>query len=219
MDPVIASLTANLGLSRAEATRLRNSGAPLAPFAPVAVIVSTGGARGARLILSGWACEMRQLFDGRRQIFSFLIPGDVCVIRSDWPRGGLSVVALTDVTCLDIDEGKMKVGAAALSLARRVNEARRYEAAMRLGPLTAAERVIHLLIELWKRMQAAGLARGGSLTLPLTQRQLADALGLTLVNVSRTLRALRRQALITFRAGKLTLLQPEKLARMSLEEV
>lgn len=218
MDPVIASLTANLGLSAAEATRLRNSGAPLAPFAPGAVIVSTGGTRGARLILSGWACEMRQLFDGRRQIFSFLMPGDVCVVRGDWPRGGLSVVALTEVTCLDIDEGKMEVGAAALSSARRVNEARRYEAAMRLGALTAAERVIHLLLELRERMQAAGLARGGSLTLPLTQRQLADALGLRLANVSRTLCALRGQALITFRAGKLTLLQPEKLVGMSLED-
>ncbi|MER2268962.1 Crp/Fnr family transcriptional regulator, partial [Methylobacterium oxalidis] len=30
------------------------------------------------LILEGWACRYKQLEDGRRQIISFFLPGDLC---------------------------------------------------------------------------------------------------------------------------------------------
>ncbi len=53
------------------------------------------------------------------------------------------------------------------------------------------------------RLRAVGLSQNGSYDLPVTQAELADALGLSTVHVNRTLQALRRQGLITLRGGKL----------------
>jgi len=48
--------------------------------------------------------------------------------------------------------------------------------------------------------------------LPLTQEVLADALGLSIVHVNRTLQQLRRERLIELRSGVAILLEPELLA-------
>ena len=59
-------------LSRAAAERVRN-------FAPRIDIVREGDKpKDVHLILAGWACRYKQLEDGRRQIVSFFLPGDIC---------------------------------------------------------------------------------------------------------------------------------------------
>jgi CRP-like cAMP-binding protein len=46
------------------------------------------------------------------------------------------------------------------------------------------------------RMEAAGLGERTGYELPITQTQLADALGITSVHVNRTLQALRRDRIV-----------------------
>ena len=72
-----------------------------------------------------------------------------------------------------------------------------------LGRRSAYARIAHLLCELRVRLRAVGLSQNGSYDLPVTQAELADALGLSTVHVNRTLQALRRHGLITLRGGKL----------------
>ncbi|MCA1750160.1 MAG: cyclic nucleotide-binding domain-containing protein, partial [Sphingomonadales bacterium] len=33
------------------------------------------------LLLEGWACRYKLLSDGKRQIFSYLVPGDLCDVQ------------------------------------------------------------------------------------------------------------------------------------------
>lgn len=73
-----------------------------------------------------------------------------------------------------------------------------------IGRRTACQRTAHLLCELLLRMRAAGRAHGLACEMPLTQIELADALGLTAVHVNRTLQSLRSDGLIEFGGGMLT---------------
>ena len=50
------------------------------------------------------------------------------------------------------------------------------------------ERVSHLLLELFVRLKAVGLTDGMSFHMPLTQKLIGDARGLTTIDVDRTLR-------------------------------
>ncbi len=51
-----------------------------------------------------------------------------------------------------------------------------------------------------------GLERDGTVPLPLTQAELADALGLSTVHVNRVVQELRRERLIAFEDGALTVI-------------
>jgi CRP-like cAMP-binding protein len=65
-----------------------------------------------------------------------------------------------------------------------------------VGRRTARARVAHLLCEFGLRLKAAGLASDAAFELPLTQDQLADAVGLTPVHVNRTLRSLAADGVV-----------------------
>lgn len=174
-----------------------------------------------RLILQGWACRQRVLSDGQRQIFGFLLPGD-CVGLSSEPRAldGTAIVAVTRVETAD---AAMLREILALGdprhdrLRRGLAQARLYEEVcllnhvVRLGRQSAPARVGHLFLELRDRLNRAGLCYGDRFHLPLTQETLADALGLSLVHVGRTLGRMRRDGLIALDRGWLNLLDEARL--------
>jgi DNA-binding transcriptional MocR family regulator len=54
--------------------------------------------------------------------------------------------------------------------------------------------------------------------MPLTQELLADALGLSVVHINRTMQKLRAKGYITLRAGSITLHGPQQLARVACYE-
>jgi CRP-like cAMP-binding protein len=68
---------------------------------------------------------------------------------------------------------------------------------LNIGRRDSISRIAHLLCELALRMEAAGLANDGGYGLPMTQEQLADAVGLTPVHVNRVLKELGKRGLIT----------------------
>jgi CRP-like cAMP-binding protein len=68
---------------------------------------------------------------------------------------------------------------------------------LNVGRRDARTRMAHLLCEFALRMERSGLAGGDGFELPITQEQLADAVGLTPVHVNRTLKALEATGLIT----------------------
>jgi hypothetical protein len=63
----------------------------------------------------------------------------------------------------------------------------------------------HLFCELLYRFRAVGMNDGLSCDLPITQVDIAETLGLSSVHVNRTLQELRRQKLIRFENGTLTI--------------
>ncbi|WP_454717417.1 Crp/Fnr family transcriptional regulator [Caulobacter segnis] len=161
-------------------------------------------------LLSGWACLAHTLRDGRRQILAFLLPGDGIgfdlLTRS---QRSVEVVALTPLKVRRAQPGfiagterlgRVFAGAAAAQQGRMIDQM------VRLGRQTALERMAHLLLELHGRLAEIGEVRGETFHLPLKQEILADALGLSLVHVNRTLQQMKRDKLIDMRGAQVTLL-------------
>lgn len=70
-----------------------------------------------------------------------------------------------------------------------------------LGRRTALKRMGHLLLELHSRLLLAGESDKAGYACPLTQYDLADALGMTPIHINRMLRELRERELLEFRHG------------------
>jgi len=163
------------------------------------------------LLLSGFAYACRVLSDGRRQIVSYLIPGDLCDSRQLLlPVAPHTISTLTAANVvlfgrdalLDVISRHPRVGQALCWLALQEEMIAR-EWLVNLGQRTALERLAHLLCEIFTRMQMVGLTDGGRCELPLTQVELADTLALSTVHVNRTLQELRRQGLVSLSSGLL----------------
>ena len=84
-----------------------------------------------------------------------------------------------------------------------------------LGRRNARSRVAYLLCELVWRQQAIGMAEDHPIRLPLTQSDLADALGLTAVHVNRVLQRFREDQLISLERRRLTLLNFVRLEALA----
>jgi CRP-like cAMP-binding protein len=82
-----------------------------------------------------------------------------------------------------------------------------------VGRRTAYERVGHMFLELFLRLQVIGATDGPSFDLPLNQVALADALGLSQVHVNRTLQRLRREGLLDIAGRRATILDQDALER------
>jgi CRP-like cAMP-binding protein len=173
-------------------------------------------------IVSGWACRHRVLSDGRRQIFGFLLPGDGLGLQPATTPEPSAVVALTALEIVSAEPvAAAAASGAAPGLARAIRAMGPQEHGLlldhvvRLGRQTAYERVAHMLLELQRRLEIAGLGDSQRFPLPLTQEILGDALGLSIVHVNRTLQQLRREQLIELRSGVAILLQRERLAAIA----
>jgi CRP-like cAMP-binding protein len=200
-------------LTRAASERVRK-------FASRVDITTEGDRpRDVHLILSGWACRYKQLTDGRRQIVSFFLPGDMCDLNvfilkeMDHSIGSITPVTVADLSREFFDEisaGYPRI-ATALWWETLVNAAIQREWTTNLGQRTASERMAHLLCEIFFRLGLGGLADDTSCDFPLTQADLADATGLSKVHVNRTLQELRTAGLIVLKGKTLTVPSLERL--------
>jgi CRP-like cAMP-binding protein len=221
-EPVLAKLSALAPLTPPETALVRRIAAQREMHPAGAEIYGEGANLRPRVLLSGWACRMRMLPDGRRQIFAFLLPGDAVGLSTrPQPPGQCTVVALTRVETADATALRDAVAAdcagasglgLACALALALEEGQVLDHVTRLGRQSALERTAHLLLELHDRLTCVGLADGARFSLPLTQEVLADALGLSIVHINRTLQQLKRDGLIEMKAGWVRLLDPERLA-------
>jgi CRP-like cAMP-binding protein len=179
-------------------------------------IVGEGDSLGRpRAIVSGWAARVRLLQDGRRQFVSLLIPGDLVGLGGQPdPIASSTVIAITEVAIAPLPDAAAAPGlAAAYAVSAALEKAYLMSQVTRLGRLNAQERIADLLLELSERLTLAGLADIRGFATPLTQEMLADVLGLTPVHVNRMLQMARREGDIEWRPGRVTLVDPEALAR------
>ena len=174
------------------------------------------------VVLNGWAEQVRQLPDGRRQILSLALRSDLCSTNLSSGAVDCSIVALTPLTISIIGKLEFRTlltghtGLAhsfwrkqLLSLAIQ----RRWTAV--LGLMGAMERVAHLMCELYFRQEKIGLADGNTCAFPLTQTQIAEACGLTQVHTNRVIQEMRRRHLIDLRCRRLTLTSMDELCSVA----
>ncbi|MCV3209987.1 Crp/Fnr family transcriptional regulator [Mesorhizobium sp. YC-39] len=170
------------------------------------------------LVLQGFACRYKILQDGRRQIMAYLVPGDICDLHvflldhMDHSLGTLSTCEIVDlprtVVLELLDRPNIARG---LLLSTMVDEGTLREWLVNIGQREAEPRVAHLLCELLARLRSVGLVSDQKYTLPLTQVELADTMGMTPVHMNRVLQSLRRKALISLESNQLTVLNSKRL--------
>lgn len=155
------------------------------------------------LISSGWAVSYRMLSSGRRQITNFLLPGDfVCLGAAINATSDCFVDATTTLSAITFPHNSVRdlfrmsngIGDVALyCMARETSIVTEHLTSV--GQRTAYERLIHILIELWIRLRQIGLCSDRNFTLPVLHRDIADALALSDVHLSRTIKVIRDRGL------------------------
>ena len=188
-------------------------------------IIHEGVEPGAvRLILEGWACRYKSLPDGRRQTLAFFIPGDlcdahVCLLR----KMDHSIGAITHLKYAEIGPAQMDAMTAryprisqAIYWNELVSASIQREWILNMGQRNAHEHLAHLIVELFHRLRAVGLTKGHRCPFPLTQNDLADATGMTVVHVNRVMLDLRRDGLIELDHRELRIPDLERLEKTAL---
>jgi CRP-like cAMP-binding protein len=177
----------------------------------------------AFVLTHGMAFRYRLLPDGKRQILTFMIPGDVFGLHAfllramDHSIGTLvptRLAAISRATVFDLFEHHPRIGAA-LWWSALQEEAINRERIVALGRRSARGRVAYLLCELVWRQRAVRLGGDHAIRLPLTQVELADTLGLTSVHINRILQGFRRDNLIALTRQRLTLLDVDRLQKIA----
>lgn len=176
----------------------------------------------------GWAMQVAYLSDGRRQILHFFIPGDLLGVEAllfgDRPTGA-AIRALTDVEICTFPADTIRglLDATPTHRERFLDHACCYMSGMTrlladIGQRSAQGRIAQILLELWERLKARGLAAGDSFEMPVRQEHLADALGMTSVHVNRTLGTLRAAGIIDFDRKTMHILDGARLRAIAEEE-
>jgi len=80
-----------------------------------------------------------------------------------------------------------------------------------VGQRSASNRLAHLILEIYTRLQAIGLTHGLSFKFPATQEVFAEAIGTSSVHVNRVIQELRAQGVLDFARGAINILDEEKL--------
>lgn len=176
------------------------------------------------LIVKGWACRYKTTAQGKRQIVSLHLPGDIPDLQSLFlPSMDHTLGALSGVEVAFIPHERLRaVSVSHPRLARALWRDTLIDASiyrewmLGLGRRNAVDQMGHLFCELHSRLDAVGMLNADhSFDLPITQADLSDALGMSLVHVSRSLQELRRTGLISWTNGRLQILDRPALAEQS----
>jgi CRP-like cAMP-binding protein len=175
-------------------------------------------------LLEGWAFRYKTLSDGRRQILSFLLPGDFIGVQQKMGDAAAhGVDTLTPALfCTFQRDALWEIHRRSPSMGFNITWLTAHEESLvddtllSVGRRSAEERIATLLILLYKR--AAAVQAETSLpgvAFPLTQQHIADGLGLSLVHTNKTLRKLERRGLHRVSDGRLVMRDVKALARLA----
>lgn len=175
------------------------------------------------LIREGWGCIHRVLPDGGRHILDIALCGDLAGFRAPLGINYKAFAAITDISLYEfsidnLTQVILKSPHLSMLLLEKVARQRAIlmERFINVGRRTAAVRIIHLLLELGLRSEVKELEDGAvQYFCPLTQSDIADALGLTTIHVNRMLRELRERELLLFRNNEVVLLNRPVLMQMA----
>lgn len=156
------------------------------------------------LIHSGVAYRSTTFADGRRAITDILLPRDIAGIQNVvMARSMGTVVAASEIRYRPLNAGVVRdfvahnpqIAMHVLALTGEVNH-REEQHIIALERLDARQRLSAFLLGIYERLRGRDLISRPTFNLGLTQDEIADHLGLTMVHVSRTLRVLRAEKLV-----------------------
>lgn len=165
------------------------------------------------LLLSGWLSRNKDLSGGERQVLHLHVAGDFADMHGyTLKRLDHDVMTLSECEIAVVPHERIH------QLIERHPRLGRYywfstnldaaitrEFVLSLGQRSAIARMAHLFCELHIRLGIVDQARPDGFEFPLTQRELSECLGLTVVHVNRTLQEMRRRGLVELENRQLTI--------------
>ena len=173
------------------------------------------------VVMRGFLARQR-VVSARNQICAFYVPGDMPDLPTlhlpemhhDLCSVGRSTIALVSHSYLKPLIASSAELANALWRETLIQGAIYRDWVENLGARQALPRLAHLLCELAARLRIVGLVKDDTFDLPFTQEDIADAIGLSIVHVNRTLQELRRKGIIVLESHSVTVLQPDALEEL-----
>lgn len=175
------------------------------------------------VLISGFAYRQKLTSLGTRQILSLHIPGEPLDFQSllldeadhnvqMLTRGELAMIPREEVQ--ELARSRPAISRAIL-VTILVEASIFREWIVNVGRRNARARVGHLLCEFAARLDTMGLATDYRYQLPITQEQLADAVGLTPVHVNRTIKALEAEGYIARHGRNISFPDWERMQNMA----
>lgn len=165
-------------------------------------------------VVSGFVCTSRILANGRRQIGAFYFPGDVFGLEPGEVHG-FAAEALANSKVLMVRRSTAAAAASRdASIAREMwnltgCELQRAQAHVMLLIKGAQERVAAFLLDMASRVRA-----GNEFDLPMSRRDIADYLGLTIETVSRIFSGFEGAATIALPSARHVVLRDREALQM-----
>jgi CRP/FNR family nitrogen fixation transcriptional regulator len=172
-------------------------------------------------VRTGAVRSYKLLSDGRRQIGAFHLSGDIFGLENGTFHR-FTAEAVVDTSVLLIKRQSLETVAESDAVVAKnllgmttTNLQHAEDHMLLLGRKTSLERVAAFLLEMDKRLTAAGV-----IALPMSRRDIADYLGLTLETVSRAISHLHELGILGFVGNtqrQIVLLNRDQLAEMDLQ--
>jgi CRP/FNR family transcriptional regulator, anaerobic regulatory protein len=221
--PVVSKLSDELTLGRRTVNEVFHSSSPRALESGVPLAAASGPSEGIYRLHAGWACQFRDWSTDRRIIVDVYLPGDVIgldtILRTRRPEQVLTLTSGT-IEMIPVQDVLTKVFADRLAalyitwlMCKRQQRVERYLAAV--SSLDARSRLAMMMLDFYTRLRRRRLLTGLVYNLPLTQIQIGNYLGLTVVHVNRVLRALRDEQIVNLEKHCVTILDLARLTGLA----
>ncbi|MGY4325921.1 CRP-like cAMP-binding protein [Bradyrhizobium sp. LB7.2] len=171
------------------------------------------------LVLSGFLCRSKIAENGKRQILSFHIPGDIPDLQSlflkvmdhDLATMSAATLGFVEHSALSALIEQRPAVARAFWCETLIDAAIFREWIVNVAVRQAPARMAHLLAEMRERLAAVGLVGDDEFEFPVTQSELGEALGLSVVHVNRVLQGLRADGVLDLQNKMVRLIDVEKV--------
>jgi CRP-like cAMP-binding protein len=174
------------------------------------------------VIMSGFAFRSKVAENGKRQILSFHPAGDMpdlhglLLDRMDHDLTTLSKARIALIEHRHINRLIADHPTIGRALWREtiIDASIFREWIVNLGTRDAAARLAHLVAELRSRLAAVGLAADHQFEFPVTQSDLAEALGISTVHVNRVIQSFRAEGVLEVKRNMVTLNNLERCSQI-----
>ena len=174
--------------------------------------------------LHGMGLRYRHLENGERQVVNFVFPGDFLGLQAGlMGEMGHSVEATTKMILCVFDRTELWTFIKAdpergfeLAWLAAVEEHFLGKSLTTVGQRTALQAVAWMFVRIYLRSEASGIAENNTMRFPFKQRDIADALGLSLVHTNKTIGVLKSRQLMGWSDDEVQLHDLAALAEIGL---
>lgn len=175
------------------------------------------------LLLEGFAARYTITGDGQRQLTSLHVPGEFIDLHAFMVKTmDHGIVALSPCRIAIAEHSALKELTETephltrlLWLDSLVQSAISRQWLVAMGRRTRAAHLAHIICELYLRLQVVKRVDANSFHFPLSQMQMADVMGLSLVHMNRVIQELRGEEFLTWAKDRITIIDWNRLQRFA----